>query len=330
MRSENSLPEEDLVPFGAPQENPVDPSVRATANTASSGTPKRSGRALRPLWYSLPVLVIVVAISAYLIGMTLWSRSSLGQWKAQRYDVAEAGYNGQIAWTDFGVEQWVAHYNLGTTLLREERIEDGISELRTAFDLVPKATEVQPGRLEAFSYECQVRVNLAIGIEIQGDALAAAGSFSDAAATYQEAEDLISPCQSVSSSGQSGDQGQSGGQGQPGDNQQSGNDQQLGGESDNPADKNKSRVEDKKQKAEEQSEGEDGSDGEDKSEQDQAGQESEANPSPSPSPTEDPYEGESAEQKQRREGLQQQNGKRSKDRRDAQDERRSGNPNGAW
>ena len=52
MRSENSLPEEDLVPFGAPQENPVDPSVRATANTASSGTPKRSGRALRPLWYS--------------------------------------------------------------------------------------------------------------------------------------------------------------------------------------------------------------------------------------------------------------------------------------
>ena len=324
MRSENSLPEEDLVPFGAPQESPVDPSVRATANTASSGTPKRSGRALRPLWYSLPVLVIVVAISAYLIGMTLWSRSSLGQWKAQRYDVAEAGYNGQIAWTDFGVEQWVAHYNLGTTLLREERIEDGISELRTAFDLVPKATEVQPGRLEAFSYECQVRVNLAIGIEIQGDALAAAGSFSDAAATYQEAEDLISPCQSVSSSGQSG------GQGQSGDNQQSGNDQQSGGESDNPADKNKSRVEDKKQKAEEQSEGEDGSDGEEKSEQDQAGQESEANPSPSPSPTEDPYEGESAEQKQRREGLQQQNGKRSKDRRDAQDERRSGNPNGAW
>ncbi|MFC2574060.1 MAG: hypothetical protein ACFNVY_06460, partial [Actinomyces oris] len=208
MRSENSLPEEDLVPFGAPQENPVDPSVRATATSASSGKPKRSSRALRPLWYSLPVLVIVVALSAYLIGMTLWSRSSLGQWRAQRYDAAEAGYNGQIAWTGFGVEQWVAHYNLGTTLLREERIEDGIAELRTAFDLVPKATEVQPGRLEAFSYECQVRVNLAIGIEIQGDALAAAGSFSDAAATYQEAEDLISPCQSVSSSGQSGDQGQ--------------------------------------------------------------------------------------------------------------------------
>ena len=324
MRSENSLPEEDLVPFGAPQENPVDPSVRATATSASSGKPKRSPRALRPLWYSLPVLIIVVALSAYLIGMTLWSRSSLGQWRAQRYDAAEAGYNGQIAWTGFGVEQWVAHYNLGTTLLREERIEDGIAELRTAFDLVPKATEVQPGRLEAFSYECQVRVNLAIGIEIQGDALAAAGSFSDAAATYQEAEDLISPCQSVSSSGQSGDQGQSGGQGQSGDNQQS------GGESDNPADKNKSRVEDKKQKAEEQSEGENGSDGEEKSEQDQAGQEGEANPNPSPSPTEDPYEGESAEQKQRREDLQQQNGKRSKDRRDAQDERRSGNPNGAW
>ena len=332
MPSENSQPEADLLPFGAPQVDPVDASVRAKLTKASSGKQKiqRNPRALRPLWYSIPILVIVLTVAAYLIGLSLWSRSSLSHWKAQEYDVAQTGYEGQMTWTKIGIERWVAHDNRGTTLVRQGQTDEGVTELRTAFDLVPKATEVKPGRLEPFSYECRVRVNLAIGIEIQGDALAAAGSFSDAAATYQEAEDLISPCQSVSSSGQSGDQGQSGGQGQSGDNQQSGNDQQSGGESDNPADKNKSRVEDKKQKAEEQSEGENGSDGEEKSEQDQAGQESEANPSPSPSPTEDPYEGESAEQKQRREGLQQQNGKRSKDRRDAQDERRSGNPNGAW
>ena len=340
MPSENSHPEADLLPFGAPQVDPVDASVRAKLTKASSGKQKiqRNPRALRPLWYSIPILVIVLSVAAYLIGLSLWSRSSLSHWKAQEYDIAQTGYEGQMAWTKIGIERWVAHYNRGTTLVRQGQTDEGVTDLRTAFDLVPKATEVKPGRLEPFSYECRVRVNLAIGIEIQGDVQAAAGAYANAATIYQEAEETVAPCQTASNSSQnqsddqnqsdnkdqSSNQNQSGKQGQSGDQQESGN------QSDNPADQNKERVEDKKQKAEEQSEGEDGSDGEDKSEQDQAGQESEANPSPSPSPTEDPYEGESAEQKQRREGLQQQNDQRNKDQRDKKDDRRSGNPNGAW
>ena len=334
MPSENSQPEADLLPFGAPQVDPVDASVRAKLTKASSGKQKiqRNPRALRPLWYSIPILVIVLSVAAYLIGLSLWSRSSLSHWKAEEYDVAQTGYEGQMAWTKIGIERWVAHYNRGTTLVRQGQTDEGVTDLRTAFDLVPKATEVKPGRLEPFSYECRVRVNLAIGIEIQGDVQAAAGAYANAATIYQEAEETVAPCQTASDSSQnqSDDQNQSDNKDQSSNQNQSGDQQQSGNQSDNPADQNKERVEDKKQKAEEQSEGENGSDGEEKSEQDQAGQEGEANPSPSPSPTEDPYEGESAEQKQRREDLQQQNGKRSKDRRDAQDERRSGNPNGAW
>lgn len=329
MPSENSQPEGDLLPFGAPQIDPVDPSVHAKLTKASSGQQKieRNPRALRPLWYSIPILVIVLTVAAYLIGLSLWSRSSLSHWKAQEYDVALAGYEGQMTWTQIGIERWVAHYNRGTTLVRQGQTDEGVTELRTAFDLVPKATEVKPGRLEPFSYECRVRVNLAIGIEIQGDAQAAAGSYADAATTYQEAEETVAPCQTASNSSQnqSDDQNQSSDQNQSGDQQQSGN------KSDNPADQNKERVEDKKQKAQEQSE-EQGDQRKDQQQdqQDKGSKDQQTNPSPSPSPSQDPYEGETPAEKQRREELQHKNDQRNKDQRNEKDDRRSGNPNGAW
>lgn len=337
MPSENSQPEADLLPFGAPQVDPVDASVRAKLTKASSGKQKiqRNPRALRPLWYSIPILVIVLSVAAYLIGLSLWSRSSLSHWKAQEYDIAQTGYEGQMAWTKIGIERWVAHYNRGTTLVRQGQTDEGVTDLRTAFDLVPKATEVKPGRLEPFSYECRVRVNLAIGIEIQGDVQAAAGAYANAATIYQEAEETVAPCQTASNSSQnqsddqnqsdnkdqSSNQNQSGKQGQSGDQQQSGN------QSDNPADQNKERVEDKKQKAEEQSQ-EQGDQQQDQ--QDKGSKDQQTNPSPSPSPSPNPYEGETPEEKQRREELQHKNDQRNKDQRDKKDDRRSGNPNGAW
>lgn len=344
MPSENSQPEADLLPFGAPQVDPVDASVRAKLTKASSGKQKiqRNPRALRPLWYSIPILVIVLSVAAYLIGLSLWSRSSLSHWKAQEYDVAQTGYEGQMTWTKIGIERWVAHYNRGTTLVRQGQTDEGVTELRTAFDLVPKATEVKPGRLEPFSYECRVRVNLAIGIEIQGDAQAAAGAYGNAATTYQEAEETVAPCQTASNSSQnqsdqnqSDDQKQSDNKDQSGKQGQSGDQQQSGKQSDNPADQNKERVEDKKQKAEEQSQ-EQGDQQQDqqkdqqKDQQDKGSKDQQTNPSPSPSPSPNPYEGETPEEKQRREELQHKNDQRNKDQRYKKDDRRSGNPNGAW
>ena len=334
MPSENSQPEADLLPFGAPQVDPVDPSVRAKLAKASSGKQKiqRNTRALRPLWYSIPILIIVLAVAAYLIGLSLWSRSSLSHWKAQEYDAAQTGYEGQMTWTKIGIERWVAHYNRGTTLVRQGQTDEGVTELRTAFDLVPKATEVKPGRLEPFSYECRVRVNLAIGIEIQGDAQAAAGSYAGAATTYQEAEETVAPCQTASNSSQNqSDQNQSDDKDQSGNQNQSGDQQQSGNKSDNPADQNKERVEDKKQKAEEQSEEQGGQQkDQQKDQQDKGSKDQQTSPSPSPSPTQDPYGGETPAEKQRREELQHKNDQRNKDQRDKKDDRRSGNPNGAW
>ena len=243
-----------------------------------------------------------------------------------------------MTWTSIGIERWVSHYNLGTTLVRQDAIDEGVAELRTAYDLVPKATEVQPGRLEPFSYECQVRVNLGIGIEIQADALRSAKSLDDAIAAYQEAVDLISPCQTAGGgggqsgqSGQSGGQGQSGNQSQSGGQGQSGDDQQSGGSSENPADENKSRVQKKKEDTEKEQQGEDPN----QNKQDpQNNQDPKPNPSSSPtpsnSPTSDPYEGENSDEKQQRQKLEDQNSGRAKERRDQTDDKRSGNPNGAW
>ena len=49
MQSENSARDDDLLPFGAPQADSVDPAVRAKLTQASSGKQKiQRSRGLRP------------------------------------------------------------------------------------------------------------------------------------------------------------------------------------------------------------------------------------------------------------------------------------------
>ena len=279
-------PDDVLVPFGAPEADTGGSSPKAKAAHGPAAKPRRSRKALRPLLWSLPFVLIGLAASTYLIGLTLWSRASLGHWTDSDYASAQAGYEGQKTLTKSGVEPWVANYNLGTTMLREGDTDGGIGLLRTAKEQVPTATEVEPGRIETYSYECQVRINLALGIEIQGDAKAASADWSGAATAYSEAKDIISPCQSPSSSqDQSGDgegqsDQQSGGQGGGGgqSDQQSGGQGGGGGQQDpgEQADDSTDRLGDKEQQAKDK-QGEGGQDqqdqgGQGQDQQDQGGQ----------------------------------------------------------
>ena len=257
-------PDDVLVPFGAPEADTGGSSPKAKAARGPAAKPRRSRKALRPLLWSLPFVLIGLAASTYLIGLTLWSRASLGHWTDSDYASAQAGYEGQKTLTKSGVEPWVANYNLGTTMLREGDTDGGIGLLRTAKEQVPTATEVEPGRIETYSYECQVRINLALGIEIQGDAKAASADWSGAATAYSEAKDIISPCQSPSSSqDQSGD-----GEGQS--DQQSGGQGGGGGQQDpgEQADDSTDRLGDKEQQAKDKQ----GEGGQDQDQQDQGGQ----------------------------------------------------------
>ena len=360
-------PDDVLVPFGAPEADTGGSSPKAKAARGPAAKPRRSRKALRPLLWSLPFVLIGLAASTYLIGLTLWSRASLGHWTDSDYASAQAGYEGQKTLTKSGVEPWVANYNLGTTMLREGDTDGGIGLLRTAKEQVPTATEVEPGRIETYSYECQVRINLALGIEIQGDAKAASADWSGAATAYSEAKDIISPCQSPSSSqDQSGDgegqsDQQSGGQGGGGgqSDQQSGGQGGGGGQQDpgEQADDSTDRLGDKEQQAkdkqgeggqDQQDQGGQGQDqkdqggqGQDQKDQgdqgqDQGGQgqdqkDKQNKGGQGKSKNEDEgYDNENSSDRQKRQDLQKKNRGNEKDRQDRSDSKRSGNPNGAW
>ena len=361
-------PDDVLVPFGAPEADTGGSSPKAKAARGPAAKPRRSRKALRPLLWSLPFVLIGLAASTYLIGLTLWSRASLGHWTDSDYASAQAGYEGQKTLTKSGVEPWVANYNLGTTMLREGDTDGGIGLLRTAKEQVPTATEVEPGRIETYSYECQVRINLALGIEIQGDAKAASADWSGAATAYSEAKDIISPCQSPSSSqDQSGDgegqsDQQSGGEGGGGgqSDQQSGGQGGGGGQQDpgEQADDSTDRLGDKEQQAKDK-QGEGGQDqgdqggqdqkdqgGQGQDQQDQGGQgqdqkdqgdqgqdqkDKQNKGGQGKSKNEDEgYDNENSSDRQKRQDLQKKNRGNEKDRQDRSDSKRSGNPNGAW
>ena len=324
-------PDDVLVPFGAPEADTGGSSSKATVVRGPAAKPRRSRKALRPLLWSLPFVLIGLAASTYLIGLTLWSRASLGHWTDSDYTSAQAGYEGQKTLTKSGVESWVANYNLGTTMLREGDTEGGVDLLRTAKEQVPTASEIEPGRIETYSYECQVRINLALGIEIQGDTKAASDDWSGAATAYSEAKDIVSPCQSPSSSQNQSNSGgggqsdqQSGGQGGGGQSDQQSGGQGGGGGQQDPgeqADDSTDRLGDKEQQAKDkQDEGNQGQD-----QQDQGGQGKNKNKN-----EDEGYGNESSSDRQKRQDLQNKNRGNEKDRQDRSDSKRSGNPNGAW
>ena len=349
-------PDDVLVPFGAPEADTGGSSPKAKAARGPAAKPRRSRKALRPLLWSLPFVLIGLAASTYLIGLTLWSRASLGHWTDSDYASAQAGYEGQKTLTKSGVEPWVANYNLGTTMLREGDTDGGIGLLRTAKEQVPTATEVEPGRIETYSYECQVRINLALGIEIQGDAKAASADWSGAATAYSEAKDIISPCQSPSSSQdqsgdgegqsdqQSGGQGGGGGQQDPGeqaddstdrlgDKEQQAKDKQGEGGQDQ-QDQGDQGGQDQKdqggqQGQDQQDQGDQGQDQKDQGDQDQKDKQNKGGQGKGKNEDEG-YDNENSSDRQKRQDLQKKNRGNEKDRQDRSDSKRSGNPNGAW
>ena len=352
-------PDDVLVPFGAPEADTGGSSPKAKAARGPAAKPRRSRKALRPLLWSLPFVLIGLAASTYLIGLTLWSRASLGHWTDSDYASAQAGYEGQKTLTKSGVEPWVANYNLGTTMLREGDTDGGIGLLRTAKEQVPTATEVEPGRIETYSDECQVRINRALGIEIQGDAKAASADWSGAATAYSEAKDIISPCQSPSSSQdqsgdgegqsdqQSGGQGGGGGQQDPGEQADDSTDR-LGDKEQQAKDKQGEGGQDQqdqggqgqdqqdqggqgqdKQDQGDQGQGQDQQDQGDQGGQDQKDKQNKGGQGKSKNEDEG-YDNENSSDRQKRQDLQKKNRGNEKDRQDRSDSKRSGNPNGAW
>ena len=369
-----------LLPFGAPTAGEstsqgTSPSSSGGTRTGAGGrgrrgpTERRRSRAtLRRLWWSLPVVVVVLVVAAVLIGLHMWSYSAGRSYADGRFTAARDGFEGQMSVTaPVGPERWVADYNLGTTLLAQGYLDVGVQYLQRAMERVPRAHEVAPGLIESYSYECRVRTNLALGLEGQGDTQMSAQAWANAETLYQQSSGLLAPCQSSSSQQQSGQggqsgepqSGQSGGSGQSGDSEdQSGGQSSGGGDQGDPgrqAESAKDRVDEKAQEARDRAEGREpspspsssgsqgGSEGGESSPSPQPsgsddGSQNGGSPSPSPSggtgsgseESSDPFQGETEEERQRREELEEKLGS-SRDDQDSQyDENRPGSPNGGW
>lgn len=98
------------------------------------------------------------------------------------------------------LDQWEAYFGQGTAEIRADAVDAGVDTLAVALERVPKdadSDEPEPTgaeKLEDFTPECRVRINLAVGQEILGDRLYAAGYFDEARATFEGASATVAQC----------------------------------------------------------------------------------------------------------------------------------------
>lgn len=296
----------------------------ASAKRNGAEKPRRNGKLLRPLWWSLPIVVVALAVGIYMTALPLWAWNTGRSARAGNNEGALNSYSRQIYWGDLGPASWVAHYNAGTQHVKLDHPDEAVAELRIAWDRVPKAKQIEDGRIETYSYECTVRMNLALALEKQGDA-AMSTDRARAAEIYKEMGEVVAPCQSAAST----------------QNQQNQNQQGGGGGAD--ADKAHDRAQQKQQQAQKQDnqdkdkdkqnqdkdkQNQDNKD-KDKQNQDQQNQDKDKDKQ-NEDKSKDPYQGETKEQRAKREEMQKRQEQTDREERQNKDRKRGTGGTGAW
>lgn len=279
----------------------------ASAKRNGAEKPRRNGKLLRPLWWSLPIVVVALAVGIYMTALPLWAWNTGRSARAGNNEGALKSYSRQIYWGDLGPASWVAHYNAGTQHVKLDHPDEAVAELRIAWDRVPKAKQIEDGRIETYSYECTVRMNLALALEKQGDA-AMSTDRARAAEIYKEMGEVVAPCQSAAST----------------QNQQNQNQQGGGGGAD--ADKAHDRAQQKQQQAQNQ---ENQDKDKDKQNQDKDKQNQDKDKQ-NQDKSKDPYQGETKEQRAKREEMQKRQEQTDREERQNKDRKRGTGGTGAW
>ena len=311
-----------------------------TGDSAPSATPasaKRSeaeklrhnGKLLRPLWWSLPIVVLALAVGIYMTALPLWAWNTGRSVRAGNNEGALSSYSKQIYWGDLGPASWVAHYNAGTQHVKLDHPDEAVTELRIAWDRVPKAKQIEDGRIETYSYECTVRMNLALALEKQGDA-AMSTDRARAAEIYKEMGEVVAPCQSAASTQNQQNQNQQGGGG--GADADKAHDraqqkqQQAQNQENQDKDKDKQNQDKDKQNQDKDQQNQDNKD-KDKQNQDQQNQDKDKQ---NQDKSKDPYQGETKEQRAKREEMQKRQEQTDREERQNKDRKRGTGGTGAW
>ena len=292
----------------------------ASAKRNGAEKPRRNGKLLRPLWWSLPIVVVALAVGIYMTVLPLWAWNTGRSARAGNNEGALKSYSRQIYWGDLGPASWVAHYNAGTQHVKLDHPDEAVAELRVAWDRVPKAKQIEDGRIETYSYECTVRMNLALALEKQGDA-AMSTDRARAAEIYKEMGEVVAPCQSAAST----------------QNQQNQNQQGGGGGAD--ADKAHDRAQQKQQQAQKQENQDKDKQNQDKDKQNQDNkdkdkqnqdQQNQDKDKQNQDKSKDPYQGETKEQRAKREEMQKRQEQTDCEERQNKDRKRGTGGTGAW
>lgn len=156
------------------------PAATAGRNRGGPPAPVLINRRLRRrlILFSLPVVIVVFAIAVKLVAMTLMGSFATAAYEREDYPQV---VNLSRAQTVLNViDPWKAHYNTGTALAKQGLIDAARPELERALELA------------APDQQCPVRVNLALTIEAQGDAIvAASGKTPEAVDLYQQSLAVI-------------------------------------------------------------------------------------------------------------------------------------------
>lgn len=312
---------------GAPSATP------ASAKRNGAEKPRRNGKLLRPLWWSLPIVVVALAVGIYMTVLPLWAWNTGRSARAGNNEGALKSYSRQIYWGDLGPASWVAHYNAGTQHVKLDHPDEAVAELRIAWDRVPKAKQIEDGRIETYSYECTVRMNLALALEKQGDAAMSADR-ARAAEIYKEMGEVVAPCQSAASTQNQQNQNQQGGGGGADADKAHDRAQQKQQQAQNQENQDKDKDKDKqnqdkdKQNQDKDKQNQDNKD-KDKQNQDQQNQNQDKDKQ-NQDKSKDPYQGETKEQRAKREEMQKRQEQTDREERQNKDRKRGTGGTGAW
>lgn len=312
---------------GAPSATP------ASAKRSGAEKPRRNGKLLRPLWWSLPIVVVALAVGIYMTALPLWAWNTGRSARAGNNEGALNSYSRQIYWGDLGPASWVAHYNAGTQHVKLDHPDEAVAELRIAWDRVPKAKQIEDGRIETYSYECTVRMNLALALEKQGD-VAMSTDRARAAEIYKEMGEVVAPCQSAASTQNQQNQNQQGGGGGADADkahdraQQKQQQAQKQENQDKDKDKQNQDKDKDKQNQDKDQQNQDNKD-KDKQNQDQQNQNQDKDKQ-NQDKSKDPYQGETKGQRAKREEMQKRQEQTDREERQNKDRKRGTGGTGAW
>lgn len=145
-------------------------------------------------WITLivvPIAVLSLIFSTYILSGYMWSRSAGSDYRAGHLQQAEESYRFQQRYYGW-IEPWRTPFNVGTTLAKQQKYPAAEKHLRKALANVPHAYRDANGFIDATSEECVVRLNLSVVLEKQADALGK--SSPQARSLYKDAARLSSPC----------------------------------------------------------------------------------------------------------------------------------------